>query len=271
VAAKRILFSSAFTLVLAGVVWAAAPRAGVALEATPRARTVTRGQAALYAIVLKRVADYDRTVNIYVSDVPRGVRVSWRVNGPAAGAGSRAEPRVVVNARGIKLVLKPHVVGRATLVLDTSARTELRNFRPLVSARGNGAHAKLRLRLDVRRGAPATPFGLSGTVADPLRPGTSQPLELTISNPFEFALSLTGLDVAVADATSAPGCSGRANYVAEPGRVPYPLVVPPGSSRLSDLAGAAALPRVTMLDLPVNQDACKGARIQLDLSGTAER
>jgi hypothetical protein len=229
---KRILVAAPAVLVLAGVVWAAVPRPHVALKATPSARTVTRGQAAVYGIVLTRTAAFGRTVQIYISDVPRGVGVMWEV---ASQGGRRPQLRVVTGHR-LKLVLRPHVAGRATLILKTSARTPVRKFRPLVSARGKTARAKLRLQLVVRR-PPVTPFGLSGVVAGPLRPGTSQPLELTISNPFKFALRVTKLDVAVTDATSAPGCSGRANYLVEPARVTYPLVVPPGSSRLSDLAG----------------------------------
>jgi hypothetical protein len=82
---------------------------------------------------------------------------------------------------------------------------------------------------------------------------------------------MTKLDVTVADATTAPDCSGTTNYKVDPAQSTFPIVVPPGSTSLSALIGTAALPRVSMLDLPVNQDACKGAHVRLELSGTAEQ
>jgi hypothetical protein len=275
VAAKRTLLIGVAVLALAGAVWAAAPPPGVALRATPSARTVIRGTSARYTIVLKRTAHYGRTVKIHVSDLPRGVRVSWQIKRPKSAKRSRRAAPLIIPGRRVKLLVKPDVIGRAILVLKTSRRTPLRSFRPLVSARGKRAHAKLRLRLVVRRPRQAAPttnaFALSGLLAGPLSPGTSQPLELTILNPFRFPLRVTTLDVAIADATSSPGCSGRANYAVVPARASYPLTVPSGMSRLSDLAGSEALPRVTMLNLLVNQDACKGAHLHFELSGSAER
>jgi hypothetical protein len=279
VVAKPIFLTGAAIVALSGVVLAAAPRSRVALRATPPAQTVARGESARFALELRRATGYGRAANLYVSDLPRGVHVAWELPRSRRASGrTPAAPQIVVR-RGIKLVLGGRAAG-TTLILSTSGRTPLGTLRPLVSARGKQASAKLRLRLTVTPPAPPAvvvdtasddALGLSGAVAGPLRPGTSQPLELTISNPFAFDVRLTKLDVAVKDGTGRPGCDGAANYTVLPATISRPLVLPPGSARLDALIGAEALPRVAMLNLPVNQDACKGAQVRLELSASAER
>jgi hypothetical protein len=75
----------------------------------------------------------------------------------------------------------------------------------------------------------------------------------------------------VGDTTNAR-CGGRVNYAATQYTGRFPLLVHPGSTRLSALVPDSSLwPQVAMHDLPTNQDACQGAVLSLDYSGQATR
>ncbi len=120
---------------------------------------------------------------------------------------------------------------------------------------------------------PSLPFPISGRLSGLLFPGAERQLELTVSNPFDFDLRVTSLMVTVRSGSSKAGCDGPANLRviqsnAAAGAVS--IVVPAGDS-VTLPAQSATTPRVTMLDLPVSQDACKNAVFTFDYSGVATR
>lgn len=116
------------------------------------------------------------------------------------------------------------------------------------------------------------PFGVSGELGRTLRPGTGGPLNLVLTNPHRFDVRVRSLVVELRARTTKPGCSGRGNYAITQFQGRYPLVLSPGSTPLSTLRpDSATWPRVAMRDLPVNQDACRGARLSLAYSGRATR
>ncbi|MEA2192312.1 MAG: hypothetical protein QOI73_2433 [Solirubrobacteraceae bacterium] len=116
------------------------------------------------------------------------------------------------------------------------------------------------------------PFSITGDLATNLSPGVGAPLDLVLTNPHDFDLRITALSVSVRGATTNPGCSGEAGYGVAQFAGTYPVVLAPGSSRLSALVPDSSLwPQVSMRNLPTNQDACKGAVITLDYSGLATR
>jgi hypothetical protein len=111
------------------------------------------------------------------------------------------------------------------------------------------------------------PFPITGTADRVLAPGApSGALDLALTNPFDAALTVTSLGVSVTG-TDRPGCAAD-NYAVTAYGGPYPLTVPPHSTRtLQDLGvPRAQWPQVAMLNLPVNQDACKNATVQLQFS-----
>ena len=114
------------------------------------------------------------------------------------------------------------------------------------------------------------PFTISGTIPSRLAPGSSQPLPLRISNPFGFDIQVTSLTVTVRTGSTQPGCDGPSNIVVTPsntaGGSVFVLVPAHGSVTLPT-QGATA-PVVTMLDLPTNQDACRGALFAVDYAGS---
>lgn len=111
-------------------------------------------------------------------------------------------------------------------------------------------------------------FPVSGEPDRTLAPG-SEPaaIDLALTNPFDAAMTVTGLGVAVTS-TDVPGCAVD-NYAVDDYTGPYPLTVPAHSTRTLSQLGVprAQWPKVRMLNLPTNQDVCKGAEVQLAYSG----
>lgn len=116
-------------------------------------------------------------------------------------------------------------------------------------------------------------FGIRGSAALPLRPGTSQPLDLVLVNRRRGALWVTSLRILVAvdPRHSAAGCAARRDFAVRdlPARA-YPIRLPGRAARRLSALGVRTLPRLGMRDLAhVDQNACKGATLRLRYSGTA--
>jgi hypothetical protein len=113
-------------------------------------------------------------------------------------------------------------------------------------------------------------FTISGDLATQLYPGAVAPLDVVLTNPQTFDIRVKTLTVRVVSTTK-PGCDPDVNYgVAQYSGSYPPLVLHPGSTRLSDLvADSTAWPHILMHDLQSNQDACQGAILSLVYAGAA--
>lgn len=111
-------------------------------------------------------------------------------------------------------------------------------------------------------------FPIHGTPDRVLAPG-SEPaaIDLALTNPFGAPMTVTALGVDLAS-TDKPGCT-TANYAVAAYSGPLPLTIPANSTRTLSSLGVprAQWPAVRMLNLATNQDACKGAVVQLAYSG----
>jgi hypothetical protein len=106
------------------------------------------------------------------------------------------------------------------------------------------------------------PDAIGGDPVKGVYPGSSTPIDLRLTNSHRFSVRVRNLSVR--PVTSTPGCSDSDYAVAQYAGA-YPLVLRPGTTRLSALVRDRALwPQLAMRDLPRNQDACKGAGIRLD-------
>lgn len=117
--------------------------------------------------------------------------------------------------------------------------------------------------------AEGPPFSIeqTGTLA-PLLPGDpAQQVALEIGNPNSASIEVTGLTVTVA---GAPPACGVENFqlTASNASPEAPLVVP-ADGEVSLPSASISAPSISLLDLPVNQDACQGAELELALSGEA--
>jgi large repetitive protein len=114
-------------------------------------------------------------------------------------------------------------------------------------------------------------FTVSGDLASVmLAPGVSAPLPLTISNPNDEPIFVTAITVTVQAGSTNPGCDGPANLAVTPSDASEanPLVVPANGS-VTLPAGGVSAPLLEMLNLPTNQDACKGATFTFSYGGSA--
>ncbi len=102
-----------------------------------------------------------------------------------------------------------------------------------------------------------------------LYPGyPAQQVPVLVSNPNPVPIDVTRLTVGVAD--DPPDCSAE-NFALTPSNASpsAPLTVPAGGAVGLPTATTSA-PLISMLNLPVNQDACRGAEVPLVFSGEAQ-
>jgi hypothetical protein len=222
------------------------------LRAAPARRMVPQGAGATYTIRVARAAGFRERVRLRVLRLPRGATTTWTRT--ALTVATRADQR-----------LRSH-----RLVVEGTSRPGRR----LGAGRSGVARRRVvrRYAVVVLTVFKARRLALGGDLSTPLYPGGGGPLDLVLTNPYRFDLRVTALRVSVRARTSHPGCSGDANYAVTQYRGGYPLTLHEGSTRLSALVpNPAAWPRVSMHDLPTNQDACKNARLTLDYEGLATR
>lgn len=113
-------------------------------------------------------------------------------------------------------------------------------------------------------------FSISGDLPGLLAPGSGGTIPLTVTNPLGFDLTVTDLVVTVLPGSSQAGCDGPTNLAVVQSNTAggaVSITVPAGSSVTLPAQGATA-PQLSMLDLPTNQDACKGAVFSLSFAGT---
>jgi len=113
-------------------------------------------------------------------------------------------------------------------------------------------------------------FSISGNATALLYPGApARPIALTLTNPNSVAIYVTSVQVAVSASTVA-ACSPASNLALTQSNASsaVPVRVPAGGSVTLPAQGVTA-PTIRMVNLPVNQDACKNARFTLSYSGSA--
>ena len=127
------------------------------------------------------------------------------------------------------------------------------------------------------RPAPKPAFSIRGDLHVRLHPGTSQRINLVLTNRRRFALRITRLKVRLrVDRSHArAGCSARRDFrVAQLRGRAYPIRLRARRRRSLTRLGVRRrnLPRVKMINrAATNQDACKGAKLRLTYSGRARR
>jgi hypothetical protein len=222
----------------------AAQTAGFALSASPLTATLSQKDFGEYGITMSRSAGFSAPVTLSVTGLPEKAVATLS---PAQLSGTTTG---------------------SVLRVETASSTPIGEYVLSVTGSGGGITRTSTVRMSVLTKAD---FVISGNAASPrLRPGASAPLPLNISNPNNFPITVDSLRVEVLDATGKPGCSGTKNFAVQQytgGR----FELPAGESQLTDLVGAGALPQVRMLNLTTNQDACKGATVNLHYTGSAKK
>ena len=171
---------------------------------------------------------------------------------------------------------------RATLTLWANSRAHPGTHRVQLRAhtrsctRCRTRYARTTVTVIVVR-PPHRSFGIRGTPAALLTPGVPAPVDLRLTNPHGYVLSVGYLHVRVAgvhapEADAAHPCT-PADFGVRQYSGPYGIRLPASRSRtLSGLRiPSDRWPQVTLRNRAVNQDGCKNAAYDLRFTGTAIR
>jgi len=215
---------------------------GFTMYLSPTSRTVVDGES----------TSYDLSINRGLLAGP----IALKVTGVPANATAKVTPGLSILGNSAKLK-----IDTATNVVPGTYLITVKGSSLLASATASAYLVVL----------PQTypDFPISGTPDRMLAPGApGGAIDLAITNPFSATMTVTALGVSVTG-TSIPACAvGNYDVIAYSG--PFPLTIPPGTTRTLSQLGVsrASWPQVRMLNLPTNQDVCKGATVQLHYSGT---
>ena len=112
---------------------------------------------------------------------------------------------------------------------------------------------------------------IPGSSTQGFYPGLTQPLNLTITNPYNFSITLTGITVTVPSGNAQSGCANSNMTVSRAFNALPAVQIPANTTETLTAANATAaqLPQLTMLHSAPN--ACQGASFQLGYSGTASK
>ena len=244
--------------------FAASPKPDYSLSASPATQTITAGGSATYAVSVNRVNGFSGSVSLSVSGLPGGASASWKLSGGPSSANT---------------ITVPSGSSGATLTIQTANATTAGTFAPKITGVSGSLSRSTTVGLVVQ--APTAgnaTFGLLAPAVAPsgLYPGGSRNLDVRLRNPNNFVLKVTEIKVAVDDATTGGdgACSGTANYATRPYSGSSAILVPADGQwhALSSLGVSGRyMPKVEMLDRPVNQDGCKNATITLRYSGSATK
>lgn len=121
----------------------------------------------------------------------------------------------------------------------------------------------------------AARFDISGSLANPLYPGTGQALELTFTNPNPTPITIAaggvGIEIVV-NGAQAINCPASPNFLVSQ-TLTVALTIPADTISpltLTQLGIApSAWPRIDMVETGVNQDACKNATLTLNYTAGA--
>jgi len=118
-------------------------------------------------------------------------------------------------------------------------------------------------------GAEQTTFRIAGDAIGSVYPGgSSVPIDLAVTNTGSSAITVTSVAVKIGG-TSNAGCDTSNFSIAS--QLAASVSVPAGSTVSLSQAGVPSIqwPQIAMLDTAANQDACRGAAIDLAYTGTA--
>jgi hypothetical protein len=120
------------------------------------------------------------------------------------------------------------------------------------------------------------PFTIGGSSSSRLYPGGSTAsINLSLTNPNSVTIYITHMTVSLTSITK-PNANATHPCTASDFSLTqytggFPITVPPGTKTLLQLGYApGALPSITMLNRPVNQDGCKGATLTFTYAGSAQ-
>lgn len=220
------------------------------LNPSPSTQTIGQGDQTSFGVAISRSGGFSGPVNLTLSGAPPQTTATWQPSQTVSGSDSGA-----------------------TVLLDTASSASAGTYPITITGTGtvNGAQVTRSTSASLVITKKAG-LQISGDLTTPINPGETQNVDLVLTNPYNFALQVTGLSIAVQDGTGNAGCSASQNFsVKQAAASVYPISVPAGASKALSQLGvtASSMPSLSMIDQPWNQDACKNASIHLAYNGSA--
>jgi hypothetical protein len=157
-----------------------------------------------------------------------------------------------------------------TLTVQTASNTPLGSYDLVVKGTSGIVVKSVTAHLTVSA-AQTKQFTIAGVLDRALAPGVTGYLNLALTNSNNQTLSVTNLAVTVTG-TNKPGCTVSGNFSTVQFSGTYPLSIPANSTRMLSQLGVpqSQWPRVTMVNLPTNQDVCKSTGLTLSYTGSGQ-
>jgi hypothetical protein len=157
-----------------------------------------------------------------------------------------------------------------TLTVQTASNTPLGSYDLVINGTSGSVVMSVTAHLTVSA-AQTKQFTIAGVLDRALAPGVTGYLNLALTNSNNQTLSVTNLAVMVTG-TNKPGCTVSGNFSTVQFSGTYPLSIPANSTRTLSQLGVpqSQWPKVTMVNLPTNQDACKSTGLTLSYTGSGQ-
>jgi hypothetical protein len=212
------------------------------MSLSPDTRIVASGSPAVYTLQIKR-GRVTGPINLVLSGLP-------------AHATGTVTPSTTLGSK-------------ATVHLDTTNVAAGTYVVTVIGSAGSTSATATAQAYLVVAPPPAPNFQISGALDRTLFLGTIGRIDLAVTNPLGRVLKVQNLTVAVTGTSNAACAASNFAVTQYPG--PYPLKIPAHTTKKLSQFGVAtsALPSVKLLDLPVNQDACKNVSLTLKYTGGA--
>ena len=224
-----------------------------ALSAAPSAGSVTPGGTAATVVTLSRTSPFTGAVAMSTyGSLPAGVTTTFTPTTIESGSTTSTLQITTTSAT------PPGTIALYLVGTYTDAATAQKYYQ----------YAQTSLTVTTG-GKPFAIATAAGTDLAGLSPGVSKPMNLLLTNPNPQVLDVTNLTVIVSS-TSNAGCDPSNFEVTQFARYPLTMASNQSASLVQMGVAAADLPRLKMLNLPRNQDACKNATLKLAYSGTAQ-
>jgi hypothetical protein len=232
------------------------------VELTPTTQYVSAGGSVTYGVRVVPVRGFTGSVVLTAKSVPGAVSLGWNGTTPTTAQ----NPSVTVPVGGAN-------PGTATLTVATTSTNPPGAYAITVSGTSGSVSHTVAGGLDIDL------FSAVGITAAPLYPGAkAQPISVTLTNPYNYAVTVNGLAASVAQDSSGNVLNASGNVVSGCLASWFRFTDTPLSSNntLSLVAGGTQMlsssddPTISMVDAPVKQDACKGVQLKLNFVGTAQ-
>lgn len=233
-----------------------------AVEMTPTTQYVSAGNSVTYSLKVAPVNGFSGNVVLSAKSVPGAVSLGWNGGAP-----------VTAQNPSISLPVGGGGTSTASLTVATTSTNPPGSYAITVTGSSGSLSHSVAGTLDIDF------FSATGSTSAALYPGAGpQPISVTLADPYPYGVTVTGLAASVAQDSTGNVINAAGNVVQGCLASWFKFTDTPLSSANSLPLGAGAGltlppvddPTISLLDVPVRQDACKGVQLKLNFVGTAQ-